>query len=395
MESLDLATRMHARWLLAFAIALAANAQAETVGLSLPGQPAIEATTAALMLRQAQAGPSAVHPEHELESPDRRSLPQDDGSTELSQWPPGDGRATAIAPPAPAALTTSLAFDGANLGDTGAFPPDSMGAVGPTQFVAFVNGRLRTFSKTGSADGVLNINPDVFFRQRDDAGCRLGRSQLHHRSAGPLRPLHGALVPEHHRRAVHERELHDHRSQSPPDGGQRCRQQWHDQRRHGLDVLLLCRRCRRQFSRLSIARHRRQCAVHRRQHVQRQRLHTSGTQRLCRAASPRYSAPGPIVVHAFANLAVGSGSGPYSPRGVDNLDPSATEGYFIGVDNAVFSRLVLRRVSNPGTSSPSISSNINADRQRRRPRPIRSNMPATPAAATATSIRSMTACSQR
>ena len=59
--------------------------------------------------------------------------------------------------------TPSLSFDGATLADTGAFPPDSMGTVGPTQFVVAVNGRIRSFTRAGVADGVLNVDPDVFF----------------------------------------------------------------------------------------------------------------------------------------------------------------------------------------------------------------------------------------
>jgi hypothetical protein len=39
----------------------------------------------------------------------------------------------------------------------------------------------------------------------------------------------------------------------------------------------------------------------------------------------------------FANLAAGAGAGPESPRGGDNFDPTATEGYFVGPDNATFS----------------------------------------------------------
>jgi Secretion system C-terminal sorting domain len=42
--------------------------------------------------------------------------------------------------------------------------PDNMGAIGPVQYIVFVNGRLRSFNKTtGIADGVLNIDPTVFF----------------------------------------------------------------------------------------------------------------------------------------------------------------------------------------------------------------------------------------
>src|SRR5439155_7246217 len=41
-----------------------------------------------------------------------------------------------------------------------------------------------------------------------------------------------------------------------------------------------------------------------------------------------------------------------------NLDGSVTDGYVIGVDNALFGKVQLRRISNAGSNSPSISSNI-------------------------------------
>ena len=71
---------------------------------------------------------------------------------------------------------------------------------------------------------------------------------------------------------------------------------------------------------------------------------------------------GPIVVTAFTGLIVNSGrppraTGPETPQGVDNYDPTATEGYFIGVDRTSTSRLQLRRVTNPG-GTPSLSGNV-------------------------------------
>jgi hypothetical protein len=57
---------------------------------------------------------------------------------------------------------------------------------------------------------------------------------------------------------------------------------------------------------------------------------------------------GPIVVTAFRHLMDGSSNGPYTPQGVDNVDPVATEGYFVGVDGHFFGKLDVRRVSNPG-----------------------------------------------
>jgi hypothetical protein len=67
-------------------------------------------------------------------------------------------------PASPAAQTLGVNFLGANLADSNAFPPDTSGAVGPTQFLVGVNGRLRTFDKTtGTSDGGLNADTDVFF----------------------------------------------------------------------------------------------------------------------------------------------------------------------------------------------------------------------------------------
>ena len=69
-------------------------------------------------------------------------------------------------------------------------------------------------------------------------------------------------------------------------------------------------------------------------------------------------AGGPLVVTALRGLvATASSDGPFIPQGVDNYDPSAAEGYFIGVSNTLFGRLVLRRVSTPG-GTPTVSGNV-------------------------------------
>lgn len=66
---------------------------------------------------------------------------------------------------------------------------------------------------------------------------------------------------------------------------------------------------------------------------------------------------GPIVTTAF-HLAGTAGTGTYTPQGVDNDDPTATQGYFVGVDAGVFSRLVFQRISTPG-GTPTSSGTIN------------------------------------
>ncbi len=48
----------------------------------------------------------------------------------------------------------------------------------------------------------------------------------------------------------------------------------------------------------------------------------------------------------------------YTPQGVHNDDPNATEGYFIGASQTLYSKLVIRRVSYSG-STPTLSGDLN------------------------------------
>ena len=102
----------------------------------------------------------------EFESPRNPDLPAAPGALAANQWPLPANTAQPTQLSAllgPQILGTQ--FDGATgPTETGAFPPDTMGAVGPTQFFVFLNGRMRTFNKTtGVADGVVNVDSDVFF----------------------------------------------------------------------------------------------------------------------------------------------------------------------------------------------------------------------------------------
>jgi hypothetical protein len=92
----------------------------------------------------------------------RRGFAPSPQSPASAVFPPG---APAVAPPSPGSpQTLGVNFLGANLADSNAFPPDTMGAVGPVQFLVGVNGHLRTFDKaTGTSDGGLNADLDVFF----------------------------------------------------------------------------------------------------------------------------------------------------------------------------------------------------------------------------------------
>lgn len=65
---------------------------------------------------------------------------------------------------------------------------------------------------------------------------------------------------------------------------------------------------------------------------------------------------GPMVVTPFHNVGTNS-AGMYVPQGVHNDDPSAAEGYFIGADAVLLTRINMFRVSTPG-ATPVLSSLI-------------------------------------
>src|SRR6476620_1995424 len=143
------------------------------VGIPVTGARGIQRTSADIMAAQRIAPPgtgSQRMPEHEI--PGREKLPQNPEAKPAACLPSSGvavqqakGNAVIPAPNASAPQTIGLSFDAiTGPAENGAFPPDTMGAVGPSQFFLFVNGRLRTFNKmTGVGDGVLNASPNVFF----------------------------------------------------------------------------------------------------------------------------------------------------------------------------------------------------------------------------------------
>src|SRR5262245_51020954 len=60
-------------------------------------------------------------------------------------------------------LSEGTSFLGADSNDSGFIPPDSMGAVGPSQILVFVNGRMRLFDKQGDPDPNLDVSDTAFW----------------------------------------------------------------------------------------------------------------------------------------------------------------------------------------------------------------------------------------
>lgn len=283
---------------------------------------------------------------------DRHNLPQNPDAPMISASDGNLRDATTLGritqPLAPQTIGTS--FTAATLSGTNptlSFPPDNMGAVGPTQFVAFENGRLVTFNKTtGIADGVLNVDPDVFFASVVNGSSTSDPRIRYDRLTGRwILIIINVSTPNRVLFAVS-----DAASAGVITGSTVWTYFFFD-----ISTLGLASTCLADYPTLGVDAN----ALY------------IGTNNFCGSPSQTFNGTsgfvvrktsilgaGPIVVTAFNGLvASAAAAGPYTPQGVDNFDPAATEGYFIGVDNAVFGLLQMRRISNPG-GTPTVSANI-------------------------------------
>ena len=259
----------------------------------------------------------------------------------VSQWPALQG-VLARSPFLP--QTVGVNFLGIQSSEAPYVPPDSMGAVGPTQLLVIANGRIKVFDKTG-VPGPLNADTDVFFASvlngssLTDPQARFDRLSSRWFVAGisvdtPDRVMiavsSGPTITGAASFTFFQFQ-HDLVGTVPnPDTGG-----FLDYDSLGIDANALYMGGN-VFNAAGDA-------------------YLGATAFVIRKSS--ILGAGPMFVTAFRQVAGPSGPGLYSPRGVDNDDPAATEGYFIGVDNEEFSLLQIRRISNPG-GTPTISGNI-------------------------------------
>ncbi len=344
------------------------NQDRDTVGVPSVGEIGIQKTTAEIMSEQANAPKASSRPllTPEREGPDRKGLPQSTGAKATSSFPvvrvrKGVATLPRTTPGPPQTLGTN--FTGATLAETSAFPPDTMGAVGPTQIVVFLNGRVRTFNKTtGVADGVVNADPDTFFASvmtpiggtvglNFTTDPRVRYDRLTRRwvliiidvpSTG------GGFIGDHPNRlliAVSDAASNGVISvstvwtfffvQQDTVGLPSSNDDFLDYPTLGIDEDAL--------------------------YVGGNMFGaTSGSFLACHGFVIQKSSilgGGPIVTTAFRGILPDGGSeGPFTPQGVDNYATGTNEGYFIGVSNIAFARLIFRRVTDPG-GVPTISGN--------------------------------------
>ncbi|MBI4581461.1 MAG: hypothetical protein HY718_17295 [Planctomycetes bacterium] len=330
-----------------------------TLATPWTGPVGVHRSTADIMAAQAAADKQGAPTTGDVLDPpprrvDRTGLPTNPKSpeftTEVTAAAAIDGSlTTAVVGPFTTGQTVNVNYNVSQV-----FPPDTMGAVGPSQFLVAVNGRIRVFDKTNGAQGTLDATLDVFFDAVRNGAITRNPRVRYDRLVGRWivtcgnRYLDGSnniTAPNRILIAVSDTGtlssgtvwtfFYFRQDQVSPAGDSTCLA---DYATLGVDANALYIGVN-QF-----------CG-----------LGTPGTFNGTAAFVVRKSSllgGGPIVVSAFRNL-TGSptGAGPYTPQGVDNYDPAAAEGYFIGVDNATFGTLMLRRIGDPG-GTPAISANI-------------------------------------
>lgn len=298
--------------------------------------PADVRTTADIVAEQraldatgAPRGPRAM-PKFET---GRRDRPQNVESPDVSSWPPGSGGARVSVPHV---LTPGVTIEGPTLTDTRSFPPDTMGDVGPTQYFIALNGVMRVYNKTtGILEPGLSFDPDTFFSTtvRNASGTTDPRIRYDRLSGRWFIVYITIAIPNRLVLAVSNSSTITLSTSwtfffianTVTNGtGQPCLA---DYETLGLDNSALYMGVS-QFcgATLTSARF----------------FTTSGF-----VANKASLLAGSGTVTLFSPLLTG-GSGPESPQGADNTDPSSTTGYFVGADAYSFGKLSIIRIANPG-----------------------------------------------
>jgi uncharacterized repeat protein (TIGR01451 family) len=329
------------------------------------GTQPIHLTNAEIMAKAAQRPKRSVVQDREVRKrkPVRRQgLPQNPDSPPLSRWAPA---LRAPEPRLPQAVGTN--FTSVRLSEALAQPPDSMGAVGPTQYLTHVNGRIRVHAKANGTIGALDADDANFWSAVMTPGAgtfvsdpRVRYDRLTDRWFTLIIDVPGNLgtnagVSNRILLAVSDsstvtgasgwRFHYFNIDAAPPAGDNACLA---DYPTLGLDANALYigvnTFCGPDLDNLDFSN---------------TTAYVVRKSTLLSTSTPANLAATAGAVTAFRGLVnPGSGVGLYTPQGVDNDSPSATVGYLVGVDFALFGRLVLRTVSNPGSGAPSLGPNV-------------------------------------
>lgn len=282
----------------------------------------------------------------------REELPVDPRSPWISQWPPAPptyGRPASnersffnnrpiLRPGRYSPQTLGTNFQGIQVGESGAIPPDTVGAVSPTQILVATNGRIKIFSKAGVL-GSLNTSLDTFFNSVRNGSGTSDPVVRYDRLSGRFFVSAVNLVqPNRILIAVSST------GTITGTGSFTFFQFTQDAVGvPGLDAGGFA-----DYDTLAVDNN----AVYIGANLFRTNSTVNSTLWVINKAN---LIGGSLTVTAFRSL-VASPDGPTSPRGADSDDATQTEGYVLGVDAFQFGQLCYRRISNPG-GAPTIGAN--------------------------------------
>jgi hypothetical protein len=310
------------------------------------GERGITETVDAIMARERLRPPGPHHVVLDRETLDLETPPrQNPDAPAVSHWPVSPEEMSGARPSGVPPQTTGLpltvgtSFLGVDSTESPYVPPDTGGAVGPTQILFHENGRLKVFDKTGNL-GPLNVGADTFFQSVRNNSPAVDPQTKYDRLSGrfivtsinetnPNRVLIAVSSGSTITGSASFTFYQFTQDQVAPVGNTG---EFADYDKAGVDANALYIGANMYGS-----------------------GYTGSNVFVVQKAS--ILSGGPIVATAFRGIANSSGLGPVYPMGVDNDDPASTEGYVAGADGSTYGRLVIRRISNPG-GSPSISGNL-------------------------------------
>lgn len=240
-----------------------------------------------------------------------------------------------------------LNFLGAQLSESSFYPPDSMGAVGPTQYFVAINGIFKTIDKnTGKPDGQLNIDPNVFFKSvctcNDDIGTtdpRIRYDILTKRWF--ITMINDKTIKNRLMFAVSNEPIIKKTTKWTFFFIQTDPGQFFDQPTLGIDANALY------IGGVPFT------GGNGDKKIKIGLKEGSGDQlnsTVYVIQKKSILSTGPIVYHKFPNL-----SDAEDYQGVDNDIANSTDGYFISASRNTFGVLLIRKVFNPGSNNPTIS----------------------------------------
>ncbi len=281
--------------------------------------------------------------ENEEDKEALENMQQNPDAPSISKWPPQNEDQKKQEPSqTDNPQTVGTSFLGPQVSTSGYIPPDSQGDVGPTQVLACANGRITVYSKAGVVGG-LNADLDVFFSSVDNG---TGTSDPHIR--------YDRLTSRWYVVGIN----------LPASGANRIM----IARSSGPTITNTSSFTFFQFQQDAVGTPGGDLSGF-------ADYPTLGVDKFalyigCNMFNPGYIGTsvwvinkanlnaGSLTVTGFHEISTSMTEGPRTPQGVDNDDPSATEGYFVGVSNFFYGRVTIRRVTNPG-GAPALSGNLN------------------------------------